>query len=94
MSVDVDIKTRGPKSSVMAGSNGHIDFAVTAPSARHCDVDSPPRYHVHSTDLQTVVAAIQIDDEVVQPQPGGFYGGWVTSEIVGPYKGQPGTSGW
>ena len=30
----------------------------------------------------------------VRPQPGGFYGGWVTPEIVGPYKGEPGTAAW
>ena len=30
----------------------------------------------------------------VAPQPGGFYGGWVTPEIVGPFKGEPGTGGW
>lgn len=35
-----------------------------------------------------------IGGERVRPQPGGFYGGWVTSEIAGPYKGEPGTSGW
>jgi uncharacterized protein (DUF427 family) len=35
-----------------------------------------------------------IDREVVRPQPGGFYGGWVTSEIVGPFKGEPGTEFW
>ncbi|MCB1200717.1 MAG: DUF427 domain-containing protein [Leptospiraceae bacterium] len=35
-----------------------------------------------------------VDGESVQPQPGFFYGGWVTKEIVGPYKGMPGTSGW
>ena len=35
-----------------------------------------------------------VDGEVVTPQPGGFYGGWVTSTIVGPFKGEPGTSGW
>ena len=35
-----------------------------------------------------------VGDEQVRPQPGGFYGGWVTDEIVGPYKGEPGTSGW
>lgn len=29
--------------------------------------------------------------ERVRPQPGGFYGGWITSEIVGPVKGEPGT---
>ena len=35
-----------------------------------------------------------VDDEVVQPQAGGFYGGWVTSRVVGPFKGEPGTWGW
>ncbi|MCP4079073.1 MAG: DUF427 domain-containing protein [Planctomycetaceae bacterium] len=35
-----------------------------------------------------------IDEEIVQPQAGGFYGGWVTKEIVGPWKGPPGTGGW
>ncbi|AWH74704.1 hypothetical protein DCS32_11215 [Dokdonia sp. Dokd-P16] len=29
-----------------------------------------------------------IDDEKVRPQPGGFYGGWITNEIVGPVKGE------
>jgi uncharacterized protein (DUF427 family) len=32
--------------------------------------------------------------EAVTPQKGGFYGGWITSEIEGPFKGAPGTSGW
>jgi uncharacterized protein (DUF427 family) len=35
-----------------------------------------------------------IDGEQVQPQPGGFYGGWITSDIVGPFKGSAGTWGW
>ncbi len=35
-----------------------------------------------------------LGDEKVRPQPGGFYGGWVSHEIIGPYKGEPGTSGW
>jgi uncharacterized protein (DUF427 family) len=30
----------------------------------------------------------------VAPQPGGIYGGWVTPEIVGPIKGEPGTADW
>lgn len=30
----------------------------------------------------------------VRPQPGGFYGGWITPEVVGPFKGDPGTLGW
>jgi uncharacterized protein (DUF427 family) len=35
-----------------------------------------------------------VDGERVQAQAGGFYGGWITREIVGPFKGEPGTSGW
>ena len=37
---------------------------------------------------------ISLDGEVVRPQPGGFYGGWVTDEVVGPFKGGPGSHGW
>ncbi len=35
-----------------------------------------------------------VDGEVVRPQDGGFYGGWITSRIEGPFKGGPGTTGW
>ena len=35
-----------------------------------------------------------VDGERVRAQAGGFYGGWITAEIVGPFKGDPGTSGW
>jgi uncharacterized protein (DUF427 family) len=35
-----------------------------------------------------------VDGEKVEPQPGSFYGGWVTANIVGPFKGEPGTEGW
>jgi uncharacterized protein (DUF427 family) len=30
-----------------------------------------------------------VDGERVRPQPGGYYGGWITDEIVGPFKGEP-----
>lgn len=36
----------------------------------------------------------RVDGEVVTPQPGGFYGGWITADVVGPFKGEPGTLGW
>jgi uncharacterized protein (DUF427 family) len=35
-----------------------------------------------------------VDGQVVTPQPGGFYGGWITPDVVGPFKGEPGTMGW
>lgn len=35
-----------------------------------------------------------VDDERVLPNPGNFYGGWITSAVVGPFKGGPETLGW
>ncbi len=35
-----------------------------------------------------------VGDERVTPQPGGFYGGWITAELIGPFKGAPGTEFW
>ncbi len=40
------------------------------------------------------VDACYVGDERATPQPGEFYGGWITSNIVGPFKGAPGTQGW
>lgn len=35
-----------------------------------------------------------VDGQQVQAQPGGFYGGWITPDVVGPFKGDEGTRGW
>jgi uncharacterized protein (DUF427 family) len=37
---------------------------------------------------------VLVDGELVVPQPGGFYGGWITSAVSGPFKGVPGSTGW
>ncbi len=36
----------------------------------------------------------RVGGEPVRPQPGRFYGGWITPELVGPFKGEPGSVGW
>jgi uncharacterized protein (DUF427 family) len=36
----------------------------------------------------------RVDGAAVRPQPGGFYGGWITPELVGPFKGEPGSQDW
>ncbi|MEM6295724.1 MAG: DUF427 domain-containing protein [Myxococcota bacterium] len=38
--------------------------------------------------------ACWVGEHRAQPQPGGFYGGWVTAHVVGPFKGGPGSAGW
>lgn len=40
------------------------------------------------------VDACYVDEELAIAQPGDFYGGWITSKVVGPFKGAPGTFGW
>ena len=40
------------------------------------------------------VDAAWLDEELVQAQAGDFYGGWITSDLSGPFKGAPGTAGW
>lgn len=35
-----------------------------------------------------------VDGQTVVPQAGGFYGGWITPDLAGPFKGEPGSMGW
>lgn len=48
----------------------------------------------HVSFYPSLMQACYLDDELVTAQPGDFYGGWITSKIVGPFKGTPGTAGW
>ena len=44
--------------------------------------------------MAALVDRCTVNGEEVVPQPGGFYGGWITSWVVGPFKGIPGSMGW
>ena len=48
----------------------------------------------HLAVMPGLVEECRVDGELVVPQAGGFYGGWITSRVVGPFKGQPGSWGW
>ena len=48
----------------------------------------------HLAIYPSLMDACFVDGERVQAQAGDFYGGWITSDIVGPFKGEPGTWGW
>jgi len=48
----------------------------------------------HVAVMPGLVDECLIDGEVVRPQDGGFYGGWITDRVVGPFKGRPGSWGW
>jgi uncharacterized protein (DUF427 family) len=48
----------------------------------------------HLSFYASKVDACFVNDEQVRAQAGDFYGGWITANLVGPFKGAPGTSGW
>ena len=69
-------------------------MAVAAPPA----VPPPPAPPATATEVlargRGPFEACYVDDERVVAQAGAFYGGWVTHDIVGPFKGAPGPWGW
>jgi len=59
--------------------------------------DPVPRYAAlrdHLCFYPSRMDACWLDDERVAAQAGDFYGGWITADLVGPFKGGPGTLGW
>ncbi len=48
----------------------------------------------HVSLYPAALEAVSVDGVEVEPQPGGFYGGWITPRVAGPFKGSPGTLGW
>lgn len=76
---------------------GGPDLDVVAPRAGWTYPDPSPAFVALRDAVAVMPAAMDrclVDDEVVVPQEGGFYGGWITSRVVGPFKGGPGTWGW
>ena len=59
-----------------------------SPTSRFAEIEGHVAFYASKMD------ACYVDDELVQAQAGDFYGGWITSNIVGPFKGAPGTLGW
>ena len=48
----------------------------------------------HIAVMPSMMDSCHVDGELVRPQDGQFYGGWITSKVSGPFKGGPGTMGW
>ncbi|MGX7732818.1 DUF427 domain-containing protein [Rhodococcus sp. 2H158] len=68
-----------------------------APKAAWTYRDPSPAFRAIAGAVAVMAAQVDrctVDGEEVVPQPGGFYGGWITSSVVGPFKGIPGSAGW
>lgn len=85
-----EFKGRAVYWNLVAGDRRSASAAWSYPNAgpRYADLND------HLAFYATRVDACYVGDELVQPQPGDFYGGWITSAVVGPFKGGPGTWGW
>jgi uncharacterized protein (DUF427 family) len=59
-----------------------------SPNNQYLQLKDHVAFYAHAMD------ACFVGDEKVIPQPGLFYGGWITSDVVGPFKGEPGSEGW
>ncbi len=76
--------------TLAAGGREAVDCAWTYPDP----VLAFAAIRDHVAVYPAAMDACFVGDEQVHPQPGGFYGGWVTSNLTGPFKGGPGTMGW
>lgn len=66
---------------------GHCAWSYEEPFPAYANIRGYVSFYPSKVDCY-------VDEVRVAPQPGGFYGGWVTPDIVGPFKGEPGTGGW
>lgn len=83
-------KGRGSYYSVQVGEKTAIDVAwyYSDPTPDFETMKNYVAFYAAPMD------ACYVGDEKVTPQPGQFYGGWITSDVVGPFKGEIGSWGW
>ena len=92
--------TAGSSLCEWKGAARYFDVVVGGKHARHaawCYPNPTPAFAALKDYVAFYAApmdACYVDGEKVVPQPGGFYGGWITREIVGPFKGEAGTQLW
>lgn len=91
---------QGSSSCEWKGAASYVDVVVgdhVAHDAGWYYPKPPARYSAlrdHVAFYAGRVDRCTVDGVVVTPQPGGFYGGWITPDVVGPFKGEPGTRDW
>lgn len=66
----------------------HVGWSYPAPTASFAALRDHVAFYAAPFDRCSV------DGHRVVPQPGGFYGGWITGAVAGPFKGIPGSQGW
>ena len=67
--------------------NTAVGWCYPYPSSRYTDLQNYLAFY-------PALLECYVGGERVKPQPGRFYGGWITKDVVGPFKGEPGTGQW
>ena len=94
------VRTRGGSYCEWKGEAHYFDVVSadrTAPDAAWGYDHPTPEFAAIAGYVAVYAGAMDacfVGDEQVTPQPGGFYGGWITDDVTGPFKGSPGTGGW
>ena len=103
------LETAGPPTFYIPRQNVRVELMKPLPGTSICEWKGAAQYWTleTSTAAQAPYDTISgcfsfypgriecfVDGERVRPQPGYFYGGWITDEVVGPWKGEPGTEWW
>jgi uncharacterized protein (DUF427 family) len=85
-----EFKGRASYYDLVAGGREVRDVAwyYPEPTARYAAIRDHVAFYPGRVD------AAYVDGELVAAQAGDFYGGWITADIEGPFKGGPGTAGW
>lgn len=82
------------------GQAAYFDLVTPNATARRAGWTYPrptPGFEAIAGAIAVMAALVDrctVNGEQVLPQPGGFYGGWITSRVSGPFKGVPGSMGW
>ncbi len=91
---------RGSSFCEWKGTADYFDVCAggsTAPRSAWCYRSPSEAFSAiseHVAFFAELMGACLVNGEQARPQPGGFYGGWITSHVTGPFKGQPGSMGW
>ncbi|SRR6056297_3188417 len=75
----------------------HVPGALPVAGVAWYYPDPTPRFAAIARHLAFYAGKVDecyVGEQRATPQPGGFYGGWVTSDLAGPFKGVPGSAGW
>ena len=94
------VKENGRSFCEWKGQAGYYSLSVNGKTAKNVGwyyANPTPSFAAIKNHVAFYAAPMDVclvNGETVTPQPGNFYGGWITKDIVGPFKGEPGTMGW